>query len=97
MKNFNEYYEFYLDKHQSKNCRRMHLLGNVVTILFIIWAVSSALWWCLLATPFIVYPFAIAGHAFEGDKPAFTSSNPCKAKLADLKMCYEMITGKLPL
>ncbi len=97
MKNFEEYYEFYLSKHQNKNCRRMHLLGNIVTIAFVIWVIAGAHWWCLLAAPFIVYPFAIVGHAFEGEKPAFLSSNPCKAKLADMKMCWEMVTGKLPL
>jgi hypothetical protein len=94
---FNDYYQFYLSKHQNKNCRRMHLLGQIMTLAFIVFVFTSLSWWWLLLAPFVVYPFAVAGHLFEGKFPAFFSTNPLKAKLADIKMIYEMLTGKLPL
>lgn len=97
MNDFNAYYQFYLNKHQNVRCRRMHVLGNVATIAFMVVALCGYSWWWLLLTPFIVYPFAVAGHLFEGEMPAFFSSNPLYAKAADLRMMWDTLTGKLPL
>jgi hypothetical protein len=91
-----EYYKFYLSKHQNSTNRYMHVIGNIFTIFFIIMVISSySLLWLLLA-PFIVYPFAFLGHIFfEGSIPALFSSNPIKAKLADIRMCYNVFMRKL--
>lgn len=100
---FSEYYQFYLAKHQDVRNRRFHLAGQVATWVYFLTmlalAVSgSASWLWLLLTPFVVYPFAVPGHyLYEGNKPAFFSSSPLYAKLADMKMCWEMLTGKLPM
>ncbi len=95
---FNEYYQFYLSKHQDKNCRRMHILGQLVTLAYIILAPIYLGWYWLLLAPFVIYPIAWSGHIFfEGNRPAFFSSNPVKAKLADLRMMWDIFTGKLPL
>ena len=94
---FNDYYEFYLAKHQNVWNRRCHILGQVATFSFVFCVLYFNLnLLFLLCTPFIVYPFAVPGHyLWEGNKPAFLSSSPLKAKLADLRMCFEMITGKI--
>jgi hypothetical protein len=93
---YNEYYQFYLSKHQSVNNRKMHVLGNAMTILYLIIVIPSYPLAWLLLTPFIVYPFAFLGHwLFEGNKPALFSSNPIKAKLADIRMCYDFLLGKI--
>ena len=100
---FNDYYQYYLSRHQNRNCRRMHFLGQLATLIFVILMVINQTWWYLLLTPLIVYPFAIPGHHFEKEAPAF-ADNPFNipvwkrlwySKLSDFKMIYGMLTGKL--
>ena len=94
---FNEYYEHYLTLHQNKWCRRLHILGQLATIGYILAVVSSGLWGALLLTPFVVYPFAWAGHfVFEKNTPA-AFTHPLWAKACDWVMLKDVITGKIPL
>jgi hypothetical protein len=92
---FQEYYEYYLTLHQNKWTRRLHMLGQFVTIFFIIGVIYFGLWPLLLLTPFVVYPFAWSGHYFfEKNKPA-AFSNPLWAKACDWVMLKDILTGKL--
>ena len=92
-----DYYEIYLSKHQQVGTRRLHFLGQVLTLLYIIYIVMYCSWWWLLLAPFVIYPTAILGHiVYEKNRPAFLSINILKAKWADLRMCWDMIIGKLP-
>jgi hypothetical protein len=92
---FREYYQYYLTLHQNKWTRRLHALGQLTTIVFIILVISYQLWPLLLMTPFVVYPFAWSGHFFfEKNKPA-AFSRPLWAKACDWVMLKDMITGKL--
>ncbi len=98
---FDEYYKFYLEKHQNPQSRLLHFAGQVATMVYffcvIFFAIVSSvsLWWLLL-TPLIVYPFAVPGHyLFEKNHPAFFSSNFLYAKAADVRMCWDMLRGKI--
>lgn len=92
---FQEYYKYYLTLHQNKWTRRLHMLGQFVTIFFIIGVVYYGLWPLLLLSPFVVYPFAWSGHYFfEKNKPA-AFSNPLWAKACDWVMLKDILTGKL--
>ena len=92
---FQEYYQYYLTLHQNKWTRRLHMLGQLATILFIIGVVYFSLWPLLLLSPFVVYPFAWSGHYFfEKNKPA-AFSNPLWAKACDWVMLKDILTGKL--
>lgn len=92
---FDEYYrDVYLPLHLNETNRRLHLTGVTVTALYIATCVMFAFWIGLIFSPFVVYPFAWTGHAIEGNKPA-AWSNPIWAKAADLRMCYEMVMGRL--
>ena len=96
-KKFDEYYQFYLSKHQKPLNKFCHLLGNLATVSFVVVVVmfELSLWWLLL-TPFVVYPIAVVGHLlFEGSMPAFFSSNPLYAKMADWRMMFEWLTRKI--
>ena len=96
--NFNEYYEFYLNKHKSPGNRRLHIVGNLLTLMFVVLVIWFGVWWLLLLTPFIVYLPAFPGHLFfEKNKPALFSSNPLWAKAADLRMMWDILRGKIPL
>jgi len=92
---FTEYYEHYLTLHQNKWCRRMHVAGQFMTILFIVGCCLSANYLLLLLTPFIVYPFAWTGHfVFEKNTPA-AFKKPLWAKACDWVMLKDIIIGRV--
>jgi len=92
---FKEYYKHYLTLHQNKWNRRLHALGQLVTILFVAFSAYSQYWLLLVLTPFVVYPFAWSGHFFfEKNKPA-AWSKPLWAKACDWVMLKDMIIGKV--
>ena len=92
---FNEYYEMYLSLHQNLWCRRLHVLGQITTIAYLLFVVSQQAWIMLLLAPFIVYPFAWSGHYFfEKNKPA-AFKNPLYAKMADAVMFKQWILGEI--
>ena len=94
---FWEYYEYYLTLHQNKWTRRLHAIGQLFTLAFIVFVVMSKLWLLLIFTPFIVYPFAWSGHYFfEKNQPA-AFKNPLWAKACDWVMLKDMLTGKIKL
>ena len=92
---FKQYYQHYLTLHQNKWCRRLHVLGQIATIMFISAVLYTQAWLLLLVTPFVVYPFAWTGHyVFEKNEPA-AFSKPIWAKACDWVMLKDIITGKL--
>jgi len=91
----NEYYKNYLALHQNTSCRRFHVVGNIVSFIFVVYCVISQKWLFVLAAPFLVYPFAWLGHfLFEKNTPA-AWSNPIKAKVCDWLMLKDIVTGKI--
>tara|TARA_R110002020_G_scaffold126526_1_gene284297 strand:+ start:20 stop:307 length:288 start_codon:yes stop_codon:yes gene_type:complete len=91
---FNEYYNYYLSLHQNKYCRRLHYIGQIFTILFIVYSITNNLW-LLPAAPFVIYPFAWTGHfAFEKNEPA-AFKRPLWAKACDWRMFKDITTGKI--
>ena len=94
---FGEYYEYYLTLHQNKWTRRLHVLGQLATLIFIGHVVCTGQWLLLWGAPFVVYPFAWAGHfLFEKNKPA-AFSRPIWAKACDWVMLKDILTGKIKL
>ena len=92
---FNEYYSYYLSLHQNKWCRRLHIIGQLTTIIYIISVIYIQLWLLLLVAPLIIYPFAWTGHYFfEKNRPA-AFSDPVKAKIADWIMLKDWILGRI--
>jgi len=92
---FKEYYKHYLMLHRNKWNRRLHALGQITTILFVAYCISMQYWLLLLLTPFVVYPFAWAGHFFfEKNKPA-AWSKPVWAKACDWIMLKDILLRRL--
>ena len=90
-----EYYEYYLKLHENKVCRRLHVVGQLTTISLLLYALFAQMWLLLLLVPFIIYPFAWAGHLFfEKNKPA-AWSNPLWAKVCDWLMLRDWILGRI--
>lgn len=94
--NMKEYYEMYLTLHQNKICRRLHVLGQLMTLLWIAGCLWYGYFWFLILAPFIVYPFAWSGHYFfEKNQPA-AFKDPVKAKISDWMMLWDILRGKVP-
>jgi hypothetical protein len=92
--NMKEYYEMYLTLHQNKICRRLHVLGQIMTLLWVAGCLWYEYFWFLLLTPFIVYPFAWSGHYFfEKNQPA-AFKDPVKAKISDWMMLWDILNLK---
>ena len=92
---FKEYYEHYLSLHQNKWTRRLHVCGQLFTIMFIAGVLYYKMWALLLLAPFVIYPFAWFAHFFfEKNKPA-AWSNPLWAKACDWVMLRDILIGKL--
>tara|TARA_R110000796_G_scaffold207188_1_gene323511 strand:+ start:2000 stop:2290 length:291 start_codon:yes stop_codon:yes gene_type:complete len=92
---FKEYYKYYLTLHQNKWNRRLHALGQVTTMSFVISCIINSQLLLLLLAPFVIYPFAWSGHFFfEKNSPA-SWSRPLWAKACDWVMLKDMVTGKV--
>ncbi|HBY66491.1 MAG TPA: DUF962 domain-containing protein [Flavobacteriaceae bacterium] len=92
---FEEYYEHYLSLHQNKWCRRLHFTGQIATILFVLLVLYKQLFILLIASPFIIYPFAWSGHyMFEKNEPA-AFKNPVWAKMCDWLMFRDIILRRI--
>jgi hypothetical protein len=95
LKNFKEYYEFYLTLHQNLWCRRLHVAGQLTTLFYLIMCFTYLPIYCIILFPFIVYPFAWTGHfVFEKNKPA-AFTNPVYAKMADWVMLKDWFLGRI--
>lgn len=91
---FSEYYEYYLTLHQNLWCRRLHVLGQIATIIYVTLSLKINLFMLFFA-PFVIYPFAWSGHYFfEKNKPA-AFKDPLRAKISDWLMFRDWILGRL--
>ena len=92
---FSEYYNYYLSLHQNKACRRLHVIGQLFTIVFTLYVVYNFYWFLFPLVPFVIYPFAWSGHFFfEKNKPA-AFSRPLWAKACDWVMLKDIFIGKV--
>ena len=95
-----KHYEEYLRNHNHPKVRLMHFIGQLATILYPIWVIYFKYWWLLLFTPFVIYPFAVSGHALfgkKGNKPSFYKMSFARAKWCDIKMFVDILKGKLTI
>jgi len=91
------YYKYYLTLHQNIICRRLHFIGQWVTLLYVATIVHNSIWIALVLAPFIIYPFAWLGHFFfEKNEPA-AFSDPLKAKISDWLMFRDILLGKIKI
>ncbi|XP_062002556.1 uncharacterized protein LOC133720318 [Rosa rugosa] len=93
-RSLDEFWAFYMSQHSKPSTRRLHFVGTLVSIIFLI---ISALfnWWLLIFVPLSGYGFAWYSHFFvEGNIPA-TFGHPFWSLLCDYKMFGLMLTGNM--
>lgn len=92
---FAEFYPWYLTQHATLGCRRAHFLGSSSAVAALVQYLDSMNPWWLLAAVVSGYGGAWIGHFFfEKNRPA-SFSQPVYSFMADWKMWWQMLTGKL--
>jgi hypothetical protein len=94
-KTFSDFYPYYLREHSNITCRKLHFVGTcgVIALLILFFFTGNLL--ILAALPVFGYGFAWLGHfGFEKNRPA-TFKYPFYSLLADFKMFWEILTGKV--
>ncbi|MES2919144.1 MAG: DUF962 domain-containing protein [Pseudomonadota bacterium] len=93
---FREFYPFYLTQHENVVCRRLHVVGTVLSVGTLVTATTTGAWWLLPLVPVFGYGPSWVGHFFfEHNRPA-TFRNPLYSFLGDLVMTKDVLTGKIP-
>ena len=95
MKNYAEFWDFYVDEHRQPLTRYLHFVGTSLGLVLLVWVVRSG---NLLYLPlcFVVgYAFAWFSHFFvEHNKPA-SFKYPLWSFVSDYKMMFYMLTGRM--
>lgn len=94
-KSFSEFYPFYLSQHATAGCRRMHVIGLLMTLGLLFFILITSGWWLLLVLPVVGYGMAWVGHAvFEKNRPA-TFDHPLYSLAADWVMLRDVLLGRI--
>jgi hypothetical protein len=95
MKNFSEFWPFYVREHLDPVNRRLHFTGTLLAIVCVAWGTAAFDWRCFLLAPLFGYSFAWIGHfAFQKNKPA-TFKYPVWSFFGDFKMFALMATSRM--
>lgn len=93
---FRDFYPFYLSQHQDRTCRRLHVVGSLLVLSVLAYALFTQRWTALWALPLFGYGFAWVGHfRFERNRPA-TFTYPFYSLMGDWVMLWQTLTRKLP-
>ena len=92
---FSAFYPFYLGQHQNLICRRLHFIGSIGTLGFVVRALVSGNAYWFLAALICGYGFAWVGHFFfEHNRPA-TFRHPIYSFIADWVMFKDILIGRI--
>lgn len=93
IKNYKEFYRFYLTEHQNKTSRILHFTGTFLVFLLLFIAIFNGWGWKWIFLPVVGYGFAWVGHAFfEKNKPA-TFQYPFWSLISDFKLFFDILSG----
>ena len=92
IKNFSEFYTFYLNEHRHPVCRALHVFGTTVALIWLFDTLFTARWTLMPFSLVIGYGFAWIGHfVFEKNRPA-AFKQPIFSLYGDFKMAFEVWT-----
>lgn len=100
---FSEYYRHYLNAHKKPWTKLLHFAGQILTLIYIYyiikWSVSIhwAFWGYMWFAQNVVYLTAWPSHWWIEKNEPLGYTNKYYAKISDIKMLYQVITGKVPL
>lgn len=97
IKNYNEFYRFYLTEHRNINSRRLHAVGSSLGIYFWAKAIRQRKAKYLAYGLLSGYACAWVGHFFhEHNKPA-SFKQPLYSFISDWRMLSDIVRGRLSL
>ena len=97
IKNYNEFYRFYLTEHRNINSRRLHAVGSSLGIYFWAKAIRQRKAKYLAYGLLSGYACAWVGHFFhEHNKPA-SFKQPRYSFISDWRMLSDIVRGRLSL
>ena len=97
IKNYNEFYRFYLTEHRNINSRRLHAVGSSLGIYFWAKAIRQRKAKYLAYGLLSGYACAWVGHFFhEHNKPA-SFKQPFYSLISDWRMLSDIVRGRLSL
>ena len=95
MKNFGEFWTFYVHEHRNPLNRKIHFTGTFLAMVCVGWGVATMNPLCFALAPVFGYGFAWFGHfTVEKNRPA-AFKYPLWSLIADLKMFGLIVTGKM--
>lgn len=94
MRNFAEFWPYYVRAHSQARTRILHAIGSVLALVMIALGIFASPWY-FLGAPLIGYAFAWYSHFFvEHNKPA-TFGHPFYSLAADYVMLWKTVTGRM--
>jgi len=97
VKNYHEFYRFYLTEHRNIMNRRLHFLGSSIGLYYITKAIRQRKVRYLVYGLVSGYACAWIGHfVFEKNKPA-SFKQPIYSFISDWKMFVDILKNKLSL
>lgn len=97
IKNYSEFYRFYLTEHRSMMSRRLHAVGSSVGIYFFSKAIRQRKAKYVAYGLLSGYACAWVGHfVFEKNKPA-SFKQPLYSFISDWRMLSDIVRGNLSL
>ncbi|MDN5417298.1 MAG: DUF962 domain-containing protein [Acinetobacter sp.] len=97
IKNYSEFYRFYLTEHRSMMSRRLHAVGSSVGIYFFSKAIRQRKAKYVVYGLLSGYACAWVGHfVFEKNKPA-SFKQPLYSFISDWRMLSDIVRGNLSL
>ena len=97
IRNYNEFYRFYLTEHRNITSRRLHVLGSAIGGYFIAKAIRQRKPKYVLYGLLPGYACAWVGHfMFEKNKPA-SFKQPLYSFISDWRMLSDIARGNLSL
>lgn len=96
MHSFADFWPHYVRAHFKPRTRLLHAIGSVAAIAMVMATLALELsLWLLVAAPVIGYAFAWSAHFFvERNRPA-TFTHPLWSLLADYRMLFLMLAGRM--
>lgn len=92
---FDAFYQFYLSQHRNRTCRRLHLIGLILSLSVLVVLVVNGAWLYLPVVLLIGYGLAWLGHfGFERNQPA-TFRYPLLSLRGDFAMAGDILFGAI--
>lgn len=92
---FVEFWPYYLAEHSRPATRALHFLATLAWLALLAGAAITRTWWLLALIPVAAYGLAWVSHFFiEHNRPA-TFKYPLFSLLADHRMAFYMLTGRM--